>query len=90
MSSNENVTGSPFRGKRTSRTGAKGLHPLHDAAMRLADLGRGGKKLVATRDLVAMLLSHGARAWRATQPEASIHLHVTSPNRKHPICLRLR
>jgi hypothetical protein len=90
MSSNENVTGSPVGRKRAQKTGAKGLHPLHDAAMRLADLGRGGKKLVATRDLVAMLLAHGARAWRATQPDARIHLHVTSPNRKHPICMRLR
>ena len=45
---------------------------------------------VQTRDLVAMLLGHGARAWRASQPEVSLHLHVITPRGGHPIRLRLR
>lgn len=40
------------------------LHPIHEAAMRIADLGLNRSK-TKTRDLVALLLSHGARAWRS-------------------------
>jgi DNA replication and repair protein RecF len=46
--------------------------------------------LPKTRDLVAMLLGHGARAWRASQPEVQLHLHVITPKGAHPIRLRLR
>lgn len=66
-----------------------GLHPLHEAALKLAGLGL-TKSQTKTRDLVAMLLGHGARAWRASQPEVSLHLHVVSPKGSHPIRLRLR
>jgi hypothetical protein len=64
------------------------LHPLHEAAMRIAELGR-SKTATSSRDLVAMLLTHGARAWRSSQPPAKIHLHVTSPARSHPVWLHL-
>jgi hypothetical protein len=64
------------------------LHPLHEAAMRIAELGSRPK--ARTKDLVTLLLTHGARAWRSTQPEASIHVHVTAPNRRHAIRLRVR
>ncbi len=36
-----------------------------------------------------MLLTHGARAWRSTQPRAGIHLHVTAPGRRHPLKMRI-
>ncbi len=75
----------------SSRSRAKGvaLNPLHEAAMRLAGLGltRSREK---TKDLVTMLLSHGARAWRHTQPDAQIHLHVSKRNGRFPVRMRLR
>nr|WP_316654246.1 hypothetical protein [uncultured Gellertiella sp.] len=67
------------------------LHPLHEAAMRLADMGltrvRSKSK---TRDLVAMLLSHGARAWRLNQPPASVHLYVAPSEGRYPVYIRIR
>jgi hypothetical protein len=91
MAINENVPGMP--GDR--RGGAKGrssLHPLHEAALRLAEIGlqRPRAKSAKTRDLINLLLCHGARAWRYSQPEAHIHLHVTSPGGSAPVQLRLR
>ncbi|MFN3320644.1 MAG: hypothetical protein ACK43M_17995 [Allorhizobium sp.] len=65
------------------------LHPLHEAAYRLADLGLREKRS-KTKDLIGLLLSHGARAWRYSQPEASIHLHVRSQGRRFPVIMRLR
>lgn len=73
-----------------SRGAARGgsLHPLHEAALRLAGLGINRPK-EKTRDLVSMLLSHGARAWRHTQPEARIHLHVSPRGGRLPLRLKL-
>jgi hypothetical protein len=65
------------------------LHPLHEAAYRLADLGLREKRS-KTKDLIGLLLSHGARAWRYSQPAASIHLHVTSQGGRFPVIMRLR
>jgi hypothetical protein len=82
MSMNENFQGSETAGLRPFRNM---LHPLHEAAMRLASAG--GK--ARTRDLVAMLLSHGARAWRSAQPKTQIHLYTTAPNGRRPVRIRL-
>ena len=70
---------------------AKGiaLHPLHEAAMRLAGLGL-SRPREKTRDLVALLLSHGARAWRQSQPETTIHLHVSFQSGRTPVRMKLR
>lgn len=65
------------------------LHPIHEAAMRIADLGL-NKSRHKTRDLVNLLLCHGARAWRSNQPEAKIHLHIMSKSGRGAIHLRLR
>ncbi len=65
------------------------LHPLHEAAFRLADIGNREKRS-KTKDLIGLLLSHGARAWRYSQPEANIHLHVSPQAGRFPIILRLR
>ena len=86
MSKNGNVSESatrPGQGKTPV------LHPLHEAALKLAGLGltRSQNK---TRDLVAMLLGHGARAWRSSQPEVGLHLHVVCPRGGHPVRIRLR
>ncbi|EHS50899.1 MULTISPECIES: hypothetical protein [unclassified Rhizobium] len=66
-----------------------GLHPLHQAAFGLAELGLKPKRS-KTKDLIGLLLCHGARAWRYSQPEAKIHLHVSSQSGRFPIILRLR
>ncbi len=64
------------------------LHPVHEAAMRLA-ASRKSAKLPRTRDLVSMLLSHGARAWRGSQPKACIHLHISGRSGNKPVRLYL-
>ena len=66
-----------------------GLHPLHEAAYRLSDLAL-NRKRSKTKDLIGLLLCHGARAWRYSQPEASIHLHIGSHAGRHPVILRIR
>jgi hypothetical protein len=88
MAMNENVPEvSPGRPDGKSKSFA--LHPLHEAAMRIADIGR-GRSRSKTKDLLNVLLCHGARAWRYSQPEARIHLHVGATNRRAPVLLRLR
>lgn len=86
---NENRSPFPPAPTKKARTAVGTLHPLHEAAMRIADLGL-SKPRAKTRDLVALLICHGARAWRSSQPEAGIHLHVTSYVGRSPIRLRLR
>src|SRR5690606_40451267 len=53
------------------RTVDIGVQALHQAAVRLADIRRGGARF-KTKDLVGLLLSHGARTWRNTQPFVTI------------------
>jgi hypothetical protein len=90
MATNGNITGFPPR--RSGRAGRFGFHPLHEAALRLAEIGlqRPRAKSAKTKDLINLLLCHGARAWRYSQPEAYIHLHVTCPGGRSPVMLRLR
>ncbi|THV25867.1 hypothetical protein [Peteryoungia ipomoeae] len=66
-----------------------GLHPLHEAAFRLADLGARQKRS-RTKELISALLSHGARAWRYSQPQTHIHLHVPVQSGRFPVIMRLR
>ncbi|RCW24833.1 hypothetical protein DFR48_105178 [Ciceribacter lividus] len=87
MASNENSFGLSPHGGEARRPSRNTLHPLHEAAMRIADLGR---KRSMTKDLIGLLLCHGARAWRYSQPEANIHLHVCAPGGRAPVVLRLR
>jgi hypothetical protein len=71
-------------------TGAAGPRPqsrgvgfsvssLRHAATRLADFRSQGNRF-KTRDLVALLLSHGARSWRASQPPAHVRVKVFAPD----------
>lgn len=85
MAMNENYTESAAL---SGRPALSVLHPIHEAAMRIADLGL-NRSRHKTRDLVTLLLSHGARAWRSTQPTAKIHLHIKSTDNAKPIHLRL-
>lgn len=55
-----------------------GVQALYQAAARLADMRRGAPKY-KTRDLVGLLLSHGARTWRNSQPVTDVRLRVYTP-----------
>ncbi|WP_311028860.1 hypothetical protein [Mesorhizobium koreense] len=59
-----------------------GFSTLRQAATRLADFRSPGNRF-KTRDLVALLLSHGARSWRASQPAARVRVRVFAPD-GHP------
>ena len=65
-----------------------GVYALHQAAMRLADIHSGRSRLKA-KDLVSLLLSHGARTWRNTLPVATVRLSVFSPSGKAAVKIRL-
>ncbi|QRM55406.1 hypothetical protein [Sinorhizobium sp. BG8] len=89
MAMNENRNGSTID-PREKRKGLRGgFHPLHEAAMKIADIGL-NRSRSKTKDLVGMLLAHGARAWRSGQPAAGIHLHVSSGGAQFPVRMRLR
>jgi hypothetical protein len=66
-----------------------GMQALHQAAVRIADIRRSGSRF-KTKDLVSLLLCHGARTWRNTQPPATVRLHVPAPDGKMAIRMRLR
>jgi hypothetical protein len=54
------------------------LSALRMAAVRLADTRK--KPKLKTRDLVGLLLSHGARAWRSSMPVVITRLSVKTPD----------
>ena len=88
MVTNEYPAGRP-EDQAKRRSVRSGLHPLHEAAMRIADLGL-SRSRSKTKDLVGMLLAHGARAWRSGQPPVGIHLHVATAGRHFPVRMKLR
>ena len=88
MAMNENFPDFSLDGEK-AKPRPHGLHPLHEAAMRLADIGR-GRSRATSKDLIGLLLCHGARAWRNSQPQARIHLHVSAPSKQAPVVFRLR
>lgn len=69
--------------------GVVGLHPMKQAAQRIAEV-REGRSLLKAKDLVGLLLCHGARAWRASQPVAHTRLNVRVPSGHHAVRLRFR
>lgn len=89
MATNENSLDVTRAGQETEQQSRFTLHPLHEAAMRLADMGL-GKPKAKSKDLIGLLLSHGARAWRQSQSPAGIHLHVASHQGRFPVILRLK
>lgn len=76
----------PLPGSRT--TDEVGLQALHQAASRLTDARRGAPKF-RTKELVGLLLSHGARTWRNSMPVANVRLRVCAPSGKQAVRLRL-
>jgi hypothetical protein len=72
-------TNSPVSNQSKDDVKAKpNLGALRVAAMRLADTRK--KPRLKTRDLVGMLLSHGARAWRNSLPPVTVKLTVKTPD----------
>ncbi len=65
------------------------MQPLHQAPMRLADIRRASTRF-KTKDLVGLLLAHGARSWRASFPAADIRLRVIAPEGKPAVKIRLK
>jgi hypothetical protein len=88
MAMNENMPEFSLDGAK-SKTRAYALHPLHEAAMRIADIGL-NRSRSRTKDLINVLLCHGARAWRYSQPPAKIHLHIGSSGGRAAVLMRLR
>lgn len=78
------VTSLPAR-KFTEETG---LQALHQAANRLADARRGAPRF-RTKELVGLLLSHGARTWRNSMPRTEVRLRVCTPSGKQALRLRI-
>lgn len=71
------------------RRGAEpALQALYQAASKLADIRRGAPKF-KTRDLVSLLLSHGARSWRNSLPVADVRLRVMTPSGGNAVRMRL-
>ena len=66
-----------------------GVYALHQAAMRLADIHSGRSRLKA-KDLVSLLMCHGARAVRASMPRASVRISVVTPARHSAVKIRLQ
>ena len=62
-------------------------HPLQQAAFRLGE-ARDGRSRLKAKDLVGLLLSHGARAWRASQPIAYTRIRTIAPEGHTAIHMR--
>lgn len=89
MSGQQDVLGFVDPG-RQERTAAKvGMQLLHKAPMGLSDIRRASTRF-KTKDLVGLLLSHGARSWRASFPAADIRLRVLAPEGKTAVKIRLK
>ena len=69
-----------------TREGALGA--LQVAARRFAETRRIGTRF-RTRELVALLMAHGARSWRASLPPANLRLQVVGPRGQVAVKLRL-
>lgn len=65
-------------GGEKSRPTLIGMNALEQAAMRRPDFGLAGARRKA-KDLVGLLISHGARIRRATRPRTAIFLSVFTP-----------
>lgn len=72
-----------------SRSEDPNVQALYHAASRLADARRGTPRF-KTRDLVGLLLSHGARTWRNSQPQALVRLKVRSPEGRQAVRINFR
>lgn len=88
MISEKDVLGYIAPPAESRRSREPGVQALYQAAARLADMRRGAPKF-KTRDLVGLLLSHGARTWRNSLPQADVRLRVASPSGRQAVRIRL-
>lgn len=89
MSTQETILGLVETSGKKGRTTRIGMHPLHEAAMRLADLGF-SRSRSKTKDLVGLLLCHGARAWRSSQAPAMVRVRAVTPVGHAAVKIRLK
>ncbi|HBF29511.1 hypothetical protein [Rhizobium sp.] len=89
MANNENYQDLMTQGAEIAYNPRSVLNPLHEAAFKLAELGT-TKPKSKTRELMNMLLCHGARAFRYSQPQAHIHIHIGAQSGRIPLTMRLR
>lgn len=89
MQREQKVLGLIDPGGKEGRSAEVGVQALHQAAMRLADIRRTGARF-KTKDLVGLLLGHGARAWRASLPPATVRLSVFAPGGEAAVKIRLK
>ena len=66
-----------------------GVDALHQAAMGLSDRGKIRPRLKA-KDLVGLLLCHGARLSRASLPRGVVRLRVVAPAGHAAVKIRLQ
>lgn len=63
---------------------------LLTAASWLADKRFSKKSSLNTKDLVTTLLSHGARAWRMSQPRGNVNLRSYNPQGFSAIRIKIK
>ena len=68
---------------------ALSAHPLRQAAMRLADV-RSSRSRLKTKDLIGLLVSHGARAWRASLPAVKVRVRALTPAGRSAVKIRFQ
>ncbi len=75
------IKNAPIRGtyKNQGNQGSTSNNPLLNAASWLADKRFAKSNRKSTRDLVTTLLSHGARAWRMSQPRGHVSIKSMNP-----------
>ncbi len=64
-----------------------GIHPLQQAALRLGE-ARDGRSRIKAKELVGLLLSYGARAWRASQPVSHTRIRTVAPDGSTAVRMR--
>lgn len=87
MNSQQHILGLVEPRRKEKSAAEAGVQALHQAAKRLADLRRNGPRF-KTKDLVGLLLSHGARSWRATLPVVHVRVRVQTPEGKTAVRIR--
>ncbi|MBO0905088.1 hypothetical protein [Jiella sonneratiae] len=66
-----------------------GIHPLQQAALRLGE-ARDGRSRMKAKELVGLLLTYGARAWRASQPVSHSRIRTVTPGGAVAVRMRFR
>ena len=66
-----------------------GIHPMQQAALRLGE-ARDGRSRMKAKELVGLLLSYGARAWRSSQPVSYSQVRTYAPNGTIAVRMRFR